>query len=402
MARLALFSGLLTSAAGHAFLFASFPLLGRQLGLEDIQTGALLSLGALGLLVTAPFWGWLSERWGRRPVLLIGLGMAALAPLLYAAVAHQRLSGALTVAAAFALLLAVRLSQAVMTSGLLPAAQAFMADVTSAERRTGGMGMMAASFGLGGIAGAGILWAVSATGILNGFYLIAGFTLLAAVLCWLRLPEPRRRKPKGQPSGSLPWRSIWPQLLTTLIGVAAYSLLQQVTGLRLQDLLGLTPQQAAAQAGAVLTTTAVAMVVAQGVILQRLRWPPGRLVAIGAALATSALIVLALSDLYPLLVAAMMVTGLSLGLLLPANLALLSLRAPAGSQGKAAGVNAVGQGLAMAAGPIAGAALYQLSPAAPYAAAAVLLAGVGVLAVLLADRRPASPSADSPQSEKAV
>ncbi len=70
-----------------------------------------------------------------------------------------------------------------------------------------------------------------------------------------------------------------------------------------------------------------------------------------------------------------------LGLMLPGNLASLSLRAGPHAQGKAAGFNVVGQGLGFAIGPLTGAALRQLSPRMPFLAAAVLLACAFSLAI---------------------
>ena len=155
MGQLALFAGLLGNAAGHAFLFVVLPPLGRRMGFADLQTGVLLSLGALALIVAAPAWGVVSEKRGRRPVLLIGFAGVALAFALLGLVVSLRLDGTITIAVAFALLLAVRVVQSLTSGGLLPAAQAYMADTTSADRRAGGMGRMAASFGLGSVVGAG-------------------------------------------------------------------------------------------------------------------------------------------------------------------------------------------------------------------------------------------------------
>lgn len=74
------------------------------------------------------------------------------------------------------------------------------------------------------------------------------------------------------------------------------------------------------------------------------------------------------------LMAALGVMGLALGMALPGNLGFLSLLAGPFAQGRAAGVNAVAQGLGMAAGPVAGAALHRISPLAPALACAAAMA----------------------------
>ena len=395
-AKLALFFGLLGNAMGHAFLFGALPPLGRQMGLEDVQTGAVLSLGALGFLVAAPLWGHVSERWGRRPVLLIGFSMAAAAPAVFGALVQFRLAGALSIVAVFVLLVVARLAQSLTTGGLLPAAQAFIADMTTARKRTGGMGMMGAAFGLGGVIGAATLWAVAPIGVPLGFYVVAVVTAAAAVACWRHLAEPIRQAGVASPTaGAIRWHAIWPCLVITAFGVTIYGVLQQVTGLRLQDAFNLSPQEAARQAGALLTATALAMVFAQGVILQRLRWPPGQVIRLAAAVAIGAMVALAVAEGYATMIAAMMALGLCIGLLLPANLGLLSLRTGAGAQGRIAGINAIGQGLGMVAGPFLGAAIYQQSPAAPYWACAALFACLFLLTIFAAGNR-APRSADHP------
>lgn len=387
MGQLALFAGLLGNAAGHAFLFVVLPPLGRRMGFADLQTGVLLSLGALALIVAAPAWGVVAEKRGRRHVLLIGFAGVALAFALLGLVVSLRLDGTITIAVAFALLLAVRVVQSLTSGGLLPAAQAYMADTTSADRRAGGMGRMAASFGLGSVVGASLAWVFAGFSLSLGFAAVAAFVAVAGLVCWRALPEPQRPGEAAMPAASRvdPGR-IWPFLIVTVLGVTTYSLLQATTGLRLQDTLGLTPEAAVGRAGATLTATALTMVFAQGILVGRLGWPPHRLLAAGAALALAAMLGLVFAPNYPVFLAAMATLGLGLGLLLPGNLAALSLATGVGAQGKVAGINAIGQGLGLVLGPILGTALYQKTPVAPALGGTILIAGICLLTAIIAAR----------------
>ncbi len=389
--RLALFAGLLGNAAGHSFLFVVLPPLGRRMGFADLQTGALLSLGALALIVSAPVWGIVAEKRGRRPVLLIGFAGVALALALLGLVVALRLDGTIAIVAAFALLLAVRVVQSLTSGGLLPAAQAYMADTTSADRRAGGMGRMAASFGLGSVVGASLAWVFAGVSLPLGFAAVAAFVAVAGLVCWRTLPEPQRAIDAATPAMSrVELRRIWPFLIVTVLGVTTYALLQATTGLRLQDTLGLTPEAAAGRAGATLTATALAMVIAQGFLVGRLGWAPRRLMGVGAAIALAAMLTMALVPGYPALLGALCALGLGLGLLLPGNLAALSLATGAGAQGKVAGINAIGQGLGMVLGPLVGTALYQRDPLAPSLGGAALVAGICLLAAITAASRKAN------------
>lgn len=389
--RPALFAGLLGNAAGHSFLFVVLPPLGRRMGFADLQTGALLSLGALALIVSAPVWGIVAEKRGRRPVLLIGFAGVALALALLGLVVALRLDGSIAIVAAFALLLAVRVVQSLTSGGLLPAAQAYMADTTSADRRAGGMGRMAASFGLGSVVGASLAWVFAGVSLPLGFAAVAAFVAVAGLVCWRTLPEPQRAIDAATPAMSrIELRRIWPFLIVTVLGVTTYALLQATTGLRLQDTLGLTPEVAAGRAGATLTATALAMVFAQGFLVGRLGWAPRRLMGVGAAIALAAMLTMALVPGYPALLGALCALGLGLGLLLPGNLAALSLATGAGAQGKVAGINAIGQGLGMVLGPLVGTALYQRDPLAPSLGGAALVAGICLLAAIAATSRKAN------------
>ena len=382
--RLALFAGLLGNAAGHSFLFVVLPPLGRRMGLADFQTGALLSLGALALIIAAPVWGLVAERRGRRPVLLIGFGGVAIAMALLGLAVELRLAGTIAASAVFAALLAIRVLQSITSGGLLPAAQAYMADTTSADARAGGMGRMAASFGLGSVVGASLAWVFAGIGLPLGFAAIAAFVAVAGLMCWRSLPEPQRpQSASTQDASSIAFGRIWPFLLVTVLGVTTYALLQATTALRLQDTLGLSPEAAAGRAGATLTAASLAMVIAQGFLVGRLGWAPQRLMMVGGALALAAMLVMALLPGYPALLAGLCALGLGLGLLLPGNLAALSLATGAGAQGKVAGVNAIGQGLGMVLGPIVGTTLLQKSPVAPALGGAVLVLGICILAIVV-------------------
>lgn len=167
-----------------------------------------------------------------------------------------------------------------------------------------------------------------------------------------------------------------------MLGVTTYAVLQATTGLRLQDTLGLAPEQAAGRAGATLTAASLAMVIAQGLLVGRLDWPPHRLMMAGGAISLVSLVAMAVLPGYVALLAGLCGMGLGLGLLLPGNLAALSLVTGAGAQGKVAGINAIGQGLGMVLGPIAGTALFQKSPLAPSFGGAVWVAAICLLTAL--------------------
>ncbi len=373
-----LFSALVANAAGHSFVLVVLPGLARRLGFSDLQAGLLVGLSALAATLAAPLWGVAGDRGGRCRVLLVGLAAGGAFLAVAAALVRWRLSGGIGAQATFAALFAARLAQAVLGAGLMPAAQAVFADITARDRRAGGMGLMGAAFGIGSIAGGALAWRMAAPLPALALALLAAAVAAAALGVALRLPETRGGEGAAPPRPRLV-RGLARFLAVTLLALAAYAALQQVTMLRLQDGFGLSADAAMRTGGGMMMTAMAAMVAGQMLLARRLAWTPLRLSRSGAAVAAAGLVVAAAAPALPVLLAAMAGVGLGLGLLLPGNLAQISLRA-GGAQAAAAGVNALAQGLGMALGPIAGAALHRVSPQAPYLAAAAALACVALLA----------------------
>ncbi|WP_172349142.1 MFS transporter [Mesorhizobium sp. NZP2298] len=380
-AQIALFLSLTVFTTGQSFLLVVLPPLGRRLGFSDLHIGGILSLSALLIMASAPAWGYLSERIGRRPVLLAALAGAMLGSVGFGAIVHFRLSGTLSVFLALVLIAVVRAAQTLVTSGILPAAQAYMADVTPPAQRANGMATLGVAIGVGAILGAALAWRVAGANPVMAFAIIA---ILAAValssILWLA-KEPIRAASTAISDTRLPLGRIWPFLAITLASISAYSILQQVTALRLQDTLGFTIEESISRGGAALMATALAMIVVQACAVRVFGWTSARLLGVGAITAVIAMLICTLVTTYSAIFATLILLGIGLGLMLTGNLASLSLWTGGGAQGKAAGVNVLAQGLGQAIGPIAGASLHRISPEAPFSAATVLLAIACLVAI---------------------
>lgn len=380
--QLALFLSLAVFTTGQSFLLVVLPPLGRRLGFSDIHIGGILSLSALLMMVSAPAWGYLSERIGRRPVLLTALAGAALGSIGFGIIIYFRLSGALGVFLALMLIALVRAAQTLVSSGILPAAQAYMADITDPAQRASGMGTLGAAIGVGAIAGAALAWRVAGANPVLAFAIIAMLTVGALLsILWLA-KEPVRTTSTTISNASLPLGRIWPFLAITLASISAYSILQQVTALRLQDSLGFTVEESISRGGAALMATALAMIVVQAFAVRVFRWKAARLLGVGAVTAVIAMLICTLVTTYSAIFATSILLGVGLGLMLTGNLSSLSLRAGRGAQGKVAGVNVLAQGLGQAIGPIAGAGLHRVSPQMPFLVATILLAIACLVAAL--------------------
>ena len=163
---------------GFGMVIPVMPIYAEHLGASEAATGWLSTGYSLMQFVFAPIWGRLSDRVGRRPVLLVSIAMTAVAFLLYG------------VAASFAVLLVSRLFAGAATANIA-IAQAYVADVTTPEGRAKGMGMIGAAFGLGFVFGpavGGLLAAHSLSA--PGFVAAAALSTLNLVGAFFLLPEP--------------------------------------------------------------------------------------------------------------------------------------------------------------------------------------------------------------------
>lgn len=162
---------------GFGIIIPILPFYIESFGGGGFSMGMLMSIFAAMQFVFAPVWGSLSDRIGRKPVLLLGILGNALAMLL------MGLSNSLW------LLFSSRALAGILSSATQPTAMAFISDSTSEKDRGGGMGIIGAAMGIGMVLGPGLGGLLSGISLSTPFYLAAGLSLLAAVLAWLFLPE---------------------------------------------------------------------------------------------------------------------------------------------------------------------------------------------------------------------
>src|SRR5271165_1709575 len=125
---------------GFGLVIPLLPFYALRFAASPQQVTMLLAVYSLMQLFTAPLWGRLSDRVGRRPVLMVSMAASVLA---YAWIGS---------ATALWMLFAAR-ALAGACAGNIAAAQAYIADVTKPEERARGMGLIGAAFGLGFIIG---------------------------------------------------------------------------------------------------------------------------------------------------------------------------------------------------------------------------------------------------------
>jgi MFS family permease len=359
--------------------------------------GMLGAMYAVLQFVASPFWGRLSDRHGRRPILLVSLSGSFLSNLLWV------FSGD------FGVLLLSRLLAGAMT-GNIAVANAAVADVTTAANRSRGMAAVGMAFGLGFILGPAIGGQLAAWRIdqalpglvpfgLNPFSTPALFAcLLAAVnLAWVAWSFRETLAPERRGTGEGAQRSINPLAIfrndlparVHAVNIAFFSHTLLFGGLEMT--LGFLATQCLglgfAAIGMMFAGMGLGSALTQGVLVRPYGERIGmrRLAQIGFTLHVVGFTVLAMIPLHPsltLLIAGVTVNAVATGLVFPSLATLVSLAAPPERQGFAMGTFRAASSLGRAAGPLILAIAYFANPAAPY-----WLGAVGMLVPLLLVRR---------------
>ena len=152
-ARRTLLFSLVIVGMGFTVLFPVLAPLGREIGLSELQITSIIAASSVTVFLSSPIWGRLSDRWGRKRVMLIGLFGFSAGTTLFNSVLYVGMSGLLTGLLLFGALVLARMLHAAVMSASMPAANAYMADITDAASRAKGMGAAGAANNLGSILG---------------------------------------------------------------------------------------------------------------------------------------------------------------------------------------------------------------------------------------------------------
>lgn len=357
---------------GQTVVFAILPPLGREVGLVEWQIGSIITCSSIMFSVASPRWGRLSDRWGRKPVMLTGLIGYTLGTVLFASVFWLGMQGHLTGWALYGWLVFARVLQALVMSATSPSAAAYMADITDAKQRTAAMGLIASAHSIGTIVGPAVAY-FAFISLLAPMYFVAGATLLAACLVALWLPRaPVTWTRSDQGRAGLWDKRVFPFIAVGVTMYTGFSIVQQTLGYYFQDKLQLTAVQTAQQVGYAMMGTAIAALLSQVLVVQGFRWRPVNLMRVGFVLMACGFFGLAIAETALTLSACMVVVGAGMGMSGPGFSSSATLSVSAQEQGAVAGLVAACPAMGYVTGPLAGAGLYHLDPHLPYLVASTM------------------------------
>jgi multidrug resistance protein len=337
---------------GFGIVLPLLPFYATSMGASPLEVGLIMAAYSLMQLIFSPVWGSLSDKYGRRPIILIGLFGSSLSYVVFG------------LANTLGVLLFSRIIAGVMGANV-PVAQAIIADSTSPEQRARGMGLIGAAFGLGFIFGPAIGGFLSQWGYGAAGFAAAAVSGLNAIAAIFFLPESLAadRRTRGRAG----WGALVDRLkasrrvirrseLRRPIGVLflmtwGFAGFTVTFPLFLDEPLGLS----AAHAGGFFAYVGLISAIIQGRMIGPLveKYGEKKVAATGGVLlATGFSLIGIFPSLWPLF-GSLALVGLGWGCVIPSLHSIISRRADPGEQGEVLGVNQSSASAGRVIGPVA-------------------------------------------------
>jgi len=363
-----LFFTLVVVMLGFGIIIPILPSYIESMGGGGFTMGLLMAIFSAMQFIFSPVWGGLSDRYGRKPILMLGVLGFAITMLL------MGLSTKLW------MLIAARGLAGVLSSATLPTAMAYIGDSTDKKNRGGGMGVVGAAMGLGMVLGPGIGGMMAGISMEAPFYFAAILALLSIGLIWLLLPESLLAEKRQLatrlhgPQFKVMWQALFGPLgfllitafmisfaMTNFEGIFAYYAQQKYT---------FDPKQI----GIILTVVGLVSTIAQGLLTGIMTRKFGEANVIKGSLLFSTLgflVMLAAGNMAGVLVTTA-VFILSNAMLRPAVSSLISQRTNQG-QGIAMGLNNAFMSLGRVAGPLWAGSMIDVNLSLPFLTGAFIM-----------------------------
>ncbi len=183
---------------GYGIIIPIFPFYIESMGAGGTELGLLTASYAVMRLIFGPIWGGLSDRFGRKPILLIGI-LGYVITMIWFGLANT-----------LWMLFAARILSGILSSATAPTTMAYIGDSSPEDERGGGMGLLGAAGGVGTIVGPALGGFLASASLSTPFFIAAGMALLSLILAIIFLPESHPvQEQSGEKEAIIDLRAWW-------------------------------------------------------------------------------------------------------------------------------------------------------------------------------------------------
>jgi len=360
---------LLVVMLGYSMAMPLLPFYIELFGVGGKELGWLMSTYSLMQLICAPIWGIVSDRYGRKPILAIGVLGYTITLFLFG------------LAQSFLMLFLARTLSGILSSATMPTAMAYIGENTEQKEKSKGMGQLSAMVGLGVILGPLMGGWLSTDSLSLPFFIGSGLAFVALLLVIFLLPESNAPKADTEKQASHTFQ-IYLQTILSPAGILLLLIFIMSFGMtNFQGMIGLYVvdkfMAGTKQVGSIWIVMGIVLIVGQGVLVGPLTKILGerRLIQIGLFCGALGFAFVALSSNFILMLIALGFFILALALIGPALNSFISNLAGE-HQGAVMGLNSASTSLGRVIGPLWGGYIYDIHIEYPfYSGAATLLLG---------------------------
>jgi DHA1 family tetracycline resistance protein-like MFS transporter len=362
---LVIFLTIFVNLVGFGIIIPLLPFYAETFGASPLVVGMLFAVFSLCQLIAAPILGDLSDRYGRRPILIVSL-IGTVISFVMLALAHS-----------ITMLFIARIVDG-LSGGNISTARAYVADVTEPKDRSRAFGLIGAAFGLGFIFGPAISALLAPISYTAPIWAAAGITLVATGMAWVWLPETVHRAHAGT---GMPFRNVMammarPTLRRVLLMDFAYwlafAIFQTTFALFAAARFGFD----ATRTASFFAAFAVMGAIVQGIFIRKIvqRFGDKPTLMLGLVCAAVGLIAATLTHTVTFFALSLVPLALGIGFGHPTMSSLISRAARADEQGRVQGAASAVESLGRTIGPVWGSAsLQRFGEASPYISAAGFL-----------------------------
>ena len=352
---------------GYGIVIPIFPFYIENLGAGGTELGLLTASYAVMRLIFGPIWGGLSDRFGRKPILLIGI-LGYVNTMVWFGLANT-----------LWMLFAARILSGILSSATAPTTMAYIGDSSPEDERGGGMGMLGAAGGVGTIVGPAAGGFLATASLSTPFFVAAGLALLSLILAIIFLPESHPVGEQSQEKEAIIDLRAWRQaifspigtlFILTFISTCGLMIFANVFGLYGLERFDYGPEQV----GIIMMVLGLVSALTQGFLAgpATKKWGDEAVIKIGLLVTAISFGLMILADTFITVLLTTAFFGITVSIQSPALLSLTSRRATI-PQGIAMGLSNSFVSLGRIVGPILGGVVLDINLILPYLSGSVIM-----------------------------